>query len=74
MNNPDAPGLLDPVSQCIAELGSGACFIYILHNLVGWAALAYHHETRMKPAPKGPVSMLPHKRFMFVSGKETLLG
>ncbi|WP_306751800.1 hypothetical protein [Paracoccus actinidiae] len=31
---------------------------YILHDLVGWAASAYHHETRMKPAPKGPVSML----------------
>jgi Sulfotransferase domain. len=58
MNDPDAPGLLDPVPQRIAEWAPDARFIYVLRDPVSRAASAYRHGMRMKPVPKGPVSML----------------
>lgn len=66
MNDPDAPGLLDPVPQRIAEWAPDARFIYVLRDPVGRAASAYRHVMRMQPAPKEPVSLLDclHERPM----------
>lgn len=58
MQVPDAPGLLDPVPQRIAEWSPEARFIYVLRDPVGRAASAYRHMMRMQPAPQGPVSLL----------------
>ncbi|SNR66627.1 sulfotransferase [Paracoccus sediminis] len=58
LDDPDAPGLLDPVPQRIAEWAPDARFIYVLRDPVGRAASAYRHSMRMQPPPKGPVSML----------------
>lgn len=58
IDDPDAPGLLDPVPQRIAEWTPDARFIYVLRDPVGRAASAYRHGMRMQPPPKGPVSIL----------------
>lgn len=58
MDDPDAPGLLDPVPQRIAEWAPDARFIYVLRNPVVRAASAYRHLMRTQPPPAGPVSLL----------------
>jgi hypothetical protein len=56
MNNPNAPGLLDPVSMldCLRD--------QLMLGLISRSADQIERYSEM----------LPHKRFMFVSGKETL--
>lgn len=58
MHIPDAPGLLDPVPQRIAEWAPDARFIYVLRDPVSRMVSAYRHGMRMQPVPKGPVSLL----------------
>lgn len=54
----DAPGLLAPVPQRIAEAAPEARFIYVLRDPVKRAASAHRHNMRMSAPPDGPQSLL----------------
>jgi hypothetical protein len=58
MDTPEAPGLLAPVPQRIADVAPEARFIYVLRDPVKRAASAHRHNMRMSAPPDGPQSLL----------------
>lgn len=58
MDVTDAPGILDPVPERIAECAPGARLIYIMRDPVKRAGSAYKHLLRKDAPPQGAVSLV----------------
>lgn len=62
MDDPNAPGIADPIPERIAAACPEAKFIYILRDPVKRAASAHRHNRRAKETPAEPVSLMHYMR------------